>query len=46
MPIKPDVFDPVRICVGTPPFSAISIYTAQLTQETLPPLGHWGRGEG
>ncbi len=45
MPIKPDVFDPVRIRVGTPLFLAISIYI-QLTQETLPPLGNWGRGEG
>ena len=46
MPIKPDVFDLVRIHVGTPPFLAISIYTAQLTQETLPPLGTGVRGGG
>ena len=45
MPIKPDVFDPVRIRVGTPPFSAISIYITARARNTPPP-GKLGQGRG
>ena len=41
--IKPDVFDPVRIRVGTPPFSPISIYITTRARNTPPP---WDTGAG